>query len=862
MRKTRFTCLTTIALLAACLGFGLSEASHAAGPKTKPQVLISGVYIHGYLDGVPNADSAVRLINLDQANPADLSDYALSDQYTPRTKRKSSSRKAKMGDDIDIFGDDSDIFDDDFSLFDDDKPKRRRGRPEKNRVVRLPKGAVIPPGGEIWVAASAKGFRQIFGHNPAFEALDTDPAVPDLDPDKGFIWLVEGYGTVALLDRSDHPVDFVAFQGHRKRSPFSDDAFDDVPWKGGPVMLREGSIYAWQGRVLNRAKDELGRVLPDTDSARDWPVGFATTPLGQYPTHRVELAGQSNFIAKPIRVRAKAWATSAPDNNYQTLIEAFDAAKKELRVRVYEFTNPKIAEALIATKKRGVDVELFLEGSPVGGISDQGRWIADRISKAGIPVHFLATPKGSKLKPRYRFDHSKYVIVDDRRVVIGTENYGRTGVPVYNSYGNRGWMIHIENRQFAAQLRAVWDHDYRPGELGDLIAIDDSDSDSYGLPYRDPGFEPSDKLPQGSYRNPVKPAVVEDVMGLELVLSPDTSLNEGSAIIGMIARAKESLYLEQNSVLPFWAPKPSKNKDAEQAADAERPIASLPLQAVVAAARRGVKVRVLLDGTWYNAEATDERDNDDTVRYLNELADKERLDMRAKLINLETTHLDKIHSKGVIVDEREVYVGSINWTENSFAGNREVGVIVSHPKIAGYYSKLFARDWSQSRLYASTLLRACKVKAEPRGKSRTIATKKAGTRIDIVDERSPRRHQGAWVEVALGLGRTGFCPMGLLGIPEVTPVETRYVIGRDAVVTGKVVEVYASSKVTKLKFQDPDRAPFMAVIFQGDAQKFVDQGMPPKTAFEGKTVRLEGRVKVYRIPEIILNRPDQIEILQ
>ncbi len=839
------------------LSLGDSPAlANEASPAGAPRLLISGVYLHGFLPGVPNADTAVRIVNLDPDRPALLTDYGLSDAFTPRKRRKSDEGKDPL------------LADDAWSLDEPEPAKPSRGRPKSDRVIRFPDGAVIPPGGEIWVAATGTGFSEVFGEAPHFEANATDPKVPDMVPAEGFLWLNEGYGTVALVDRRGYAIDFVAWQGP-KQNAFGDEAFDDVPWKGGPVALRENTPFGWTGRVLGRARDEQGKVLADTDRATDWPVGFSAMALGALPTHRVELAGQSRFVARPIKgVRAKVVATSAPDNNFAALIAAVDSAKRELRVRVYEFTNPKIADALIRAKKRGVRVLLFLEGSPVGGLSDQSRWLSTRMSKAGIPIHYLATPKGSPMAPRYRYDHSKYVLVDDRLAIIGTENYGRTGVPVNPTFGNRGWMIHVENPDFVRQLREVWDHDYRPGKARDLIAIDDKPDDSYGMPYRDPSFVPSEKIPTGLYPRPEKPTKVDDVMDLELVLAPDTSLNESSAIIGMIKRAKTSLILEQNSVLPFWGKKKkadTKDKDGGRESDRDeddevRP-ASLPLQAVIAAARRGVSVRVLLDGTWYNAENVDERDNDNTVKLLNDLRLNEGLDVSAKVINLESTHLDKIHSKGVIVDDREVFVGSINWSENSFLGNREVGVIVSHRQVAGYYADLFRRDWSQSRLYASTLASAANVHAEPNAQSRVLGNRAANTKVDVVDERWATKGELAWVEVALGLGETGFVAASHLGVPEATAFEAQYIIGREAIVTARVVGIRASEKVLKVSFADEERPPFTAVIFAKDLAAFKAAGVDPTTAFAGKTLRMRGRVKVYKVPEIVLNRPGQVEIL-
>ncbi len=705
----------------------------------------------------------------------------------------------------------------------------------------------------------------MFGEKPAYEATDTDVDVPDASAPQGFLILPAEHGTVALLDESGNVVDFVPYEVD-KAHRYSEGDFDGVPWKGEPVRLKKRSFYGWKGQVLARDRDEQGHVLPDTDSAADWDSGFSRKELGEEPTHRIEIAGQSHFVAHPLHhVRAKVLATSAPDNNYAEFIKALRSARKELRVRVYELTNPKIAEELVKAQLRGVKVTLYLEGSPVGGIADQERFLVDRAAKAGVGVWFLASPKGSRIKPRYRFDHSKYVLVDDRLAVIGTENYGRTGVPVFNSYGNRGWMVHVQNPQLVKELRAVWDADFRPGVMADITSIDASPTDAYGLPYRDPAFKPDDTLQRGLYPRPEKPVFADEPMDLELVLSPDTSLNEHTSIIGMMERAKKTLYIEQNSVRRRWGrKKDSSDPDTDKIDDTEN-TPNLPLQAVVAAARRGVRVRVLLDSTWYNVQGSEDRDNDDTVAWLNELARTEGLDLDAKVINLETTHLEKIHAKGIIADDA-VFVGSINWTENSFKGNREVGVIVGDRKIAGYYKHLFRRDWAQSRIYAADVIAKTTVHSAQDARSHVLRHLGRGDRVSVVGEHGAVKdsdHKRAqWAEVALGFGETGFVELNALGVPEASPGEALHVIGREAVIIGRVAATNVNEHRIQLRFADEKRPPFTAVIFASNEAKFTAKGLSPATAFQGHEVKVRGPVTTYRGPEVVLQNPEQIEILR
>ncbi|MBM4281265.1 MAG: hypothetical protein FJ137_11085 [Deltaproteobacteria bacterium] len=811
-------------------------------------VRISGVYFDGYLPGTPEPDSAIRLTNTDPDRPAALGGYLLTERFTPRRKKavltttKSFEKNAKG---------------------------RERERGDENlEGVRFPQGAMIPPGGELWIAATAWGFARVWGHPPAFEAASTSPEVPDLEGPGVFLKLPSNRGTVALVDDGGNVLDFVPYENN-KEPEFSVDEFKGLPWRGAAVQLWNASMYGWTGQVLARDRDEAGRLVADTNTAADWDSGSTKKKLGEDSTHRVERAGQSRFVSAPVRGRAKLLATSAPDNNFKELVAALDGAQRSIRVRIYELTNPRIVEALVRAKLRGLDVVIYLEGAPVGGIADQERWLLDRAHKAGIPCYFLGSTPKNPIKPRYRFDHSKYVIVDDEKVIIGSENYGRSGVPIVNSWGNRGWMVHIQQPQLVAQLKAVWDADLRLDQgtplAGDIVAIDASATDAYGLPYRDPSFVPDDSIRRGRYDAPADPVLVDDEMMLELVLSPDTSLNEHSAIMGVIERADHTLFIEQNSIRRRWG---KKNDDD----DTEGDVPNLPLQAVLAAARRGVSVRVLLDSTWYNVQGDEDRDNDNTALFLNNLAAQEGLDLMAKVVNLEETALEKIHTKGVIADpddkDGEVFIGSINWTENSFKGNREVGVVVGHPSVAGYYAKLFRRDWAHSRIYQVPVV-VDKATAHERPDDKTPVVWRLGRKdlLTVVGEHTARGAR--WLELRLPPtpqrpDATAFVPIHVAGTPLARPGEALHVIGKTAVVEGVVVVTNVSEKRVQLRFADAKRPPFVAVIFDGALKRWETAKEPvdPRSAYQGRLVRVTGAVKSYRSPEIIVDGPEQITILK
>jgi phosphatidylserine/phosphatidylglycerophosphate/cardiolipin synthase-like enzyme len=157
------------------------------------------------------------------------------------------------------------------------------------------------------------------------------------------------------------------------------------------------------------------------------------------------------------------------------------------------------------------------------------------------------------------------------------------------------------------------------------------------------------------------------------IISPDTS----SQIIEMINSAERSIEIEQAYI-------------ANETTYSLNPY----LSAAINASRRGVHVRVLLDSYWYNIE--DETDNDEMVALINHIGLYEHIPLEARCADLSTSGIEKIHNKGVIVDDQYVLVSSINWNSNSPNFNREAGVIIDHPGVARYFLDVFEDDWNST----------------------------------------------------------------------------------------------------------------------------------------------------------------------
>ncbi len=296
-------------------------------------------------------------------------------------------------------------------------------------------------------------------------------------------------------------------------------------------------------------------------------------------------------------------------------------------------------------------MNVLVEGGPVGGISPEEKMEIFRMNQSGIPVFEMAAPTGGHAP--YRYDHAKYLVVDNRSVFLTSENFKASGFPTGGKSANRGWGVYMENTDLAGYFSNVFHTD-----VGGY---------SFVPVYGSPG--PSEPPSSLEYEADFSPATFNDAI-VTPVIAPDTS----NQITMLVDSATTSVEIEQAYI-------------TNESATEFNPY----LAAAINASRRGVQVKVLLDSYWYNVEDT--KDNDEMVALINRIAANEHLPLEARCADLDTSGIEKIHNKGVIVDDQKVLVSSINWNSNSPNFNREAGVIIEHPGVAGYFYEVFLDDW-------------------------------------------------------------------------------------------------------------------------------------------------------------------------
>jgi hypothetical protein len=321
-------------------------------------------------------------------------------------------------------------------------------------------------------------------------------------------------------------------------------------------------------------------------------------------------------------------------------VEFLDSAEERLYLAGYTLTSERVVDALVRAHERGVAVRVLVEGGPVGGMSAPAGTALDELERAGIEVRVV----GGK-RARYRYHHAKYAVVDARALVT-TENWKRSGT---GGRSSRGWGVITDQRAVVDGLAETFEAD-----AGWVDAVPWHEFDRPALVEEEPA--------SGSYPSEFQ-AESFDVERSELLVAPD---NAEARLREVIGGAEESIAIKQVRIGSEAFPL---------------------LREVIAAAERGVEVRVLLSGAWYVEEG-----NRRFVRRLEEQASRDGLPIQARVAE-PGDRFEKIHAKGMIVDGERTVVGSLNWNNNSLRANREVALLIESEKLAAYFGDVFDADW-------------------------------------------------------------------------------------------------------------------------------------------------------------------------
>jgi cardiolipin synthase A/B len=149
-----------------------------------------------------------------------------------------------------------------------------------------------------------------------------------------------------------------------------------------------------------------------------------------------------------------------PDDTAQPILDALSSAKKSLRIRMFLFTDPALVDAVLAAKRRGVDVRVMLNPARRGGESENDE-TKGKLVGAGIEV------KDSN--PAFELTHQKSMVIDGEIGFVESFNWETRDLTVTRDYA----VVTTQKTEVAEMnlcFEADWAREaFNPGEHSQLV---------------------------------------------------------------------------------------------------------------------------------------------------------------------------------------------------------------------------------------------------------------------------------------------------------------------------------------------------------------------------------------------------------
>jgi len=487
-----------------------------------------------------------------------------------------------------------------------------------------------------------------------------------------------------------------------------------IPDSGAAIQMKDASgiisdsiVYdngpsesdGWSGQSVTPPLDGINMIvyvrgdgcnyLPDTDTAVDW-------------NYRWSVLGASSFCSdNQFSGTSTITPLIGPQDGFLDLLDWINGATTSLEVHIYQMQEPRLVQALMDAASNGVEVKVLLdEGCLCTNIWSYNDMqlqygFASELDNAGAEVYWF----GGESDQPYLYIHSKVAVRDGNSTWMSSGNWKSSSQPAPGVRGNVEWSVIIDNQQLADVVLQQMDFDTNT-QLEHITAYSSSD-------------EPSDwTMPgvQSFSAGGLATSYSVDASG-EVLTCPDNCI---TGITNLINSAYYEVVLSQQTLDVDWY----------WGWGQESPV----IQSLYQAAKRGVAVRVIINGAYLDD------DDQDIVDLLNEVWNgTEGLDASA-IVMSEDDDVSKLHNKGIIVDEKSVLVSSINMGSSAMNRNREMGVIIHSEIIAQVYKDAWNVDWDRLDNVTDTDQDGLIDKWEvPNGLNRTKRVLDSGVTEDLYD---------------------------------------------------------------------------------------------------------------------------------
>lgn len=339
-------------------------------------------------------------------------------------------------------------------------------------------------------------------------------------------------------------------------------------------------------------------------------------------------------------------------NTTEVWLEMIGNAKKTLDIEQFYISNEpgepleEVIQAIVSAAKRGVKIRLIGEAGMYKTYPDT----YDRLKKVkGIEVRFI-----DYRKILGGVQHSKYFIVDDREIFLGSQNFDWRSLKHIFELGFK-----ITDDRIAAIYKDIFEIDWK---------------------LSDPNKTWSKKeiVKKKSYKVPLYIYTDVDTIKYYPTFSPldyitDKNLWDETHLVRLIDSAEKEVFFHVLTYTPIA-------RDQVYYAELDN--------ALRRAAVRGVKVRVMTSD-WSKRKPT--------IDFLKSLSVIPNIEVKMSTVPewsggyIPFARVD--HRKYLLVDGIKCWLGTSNWEKSYFYSGRNIGVVIENRKIVQKLRDIYLMSW-------------------------------------------------------------------------------------------------------------------------------------------------------------------------
>ncbi|MBL8874052.1 MAG: trypsin-like peptidase domain-containing protein [Planctomycetaceae bacterium] len=434
------------------------------------------------------------------------------------------------------------------------------------------------------------------------------------------------------------------------------------------------------------------RTAPLVDQLEDLGVDLTALERPSRPAGYSEPPGykdpDSKMFLKRFKGHMKAVFHVSPHAGFPYLKKLLMASRR-ITATMYEWEPNHISDVLEkAMEHPDARLRMVTQMEGVAGSDATKSAIADfagRIEE-GKFKHVWASVRGPKRLIQSSY-HIKVATCDGKRLWLSSGNWKDSNQPLLDEVPdnsgddqwlrghNREWHAIIEHAELAKLFQHYIEYDFKQAEKFPL-PIDERiqiRKDDFFVP-----IDPVSLATERRYSRTYVPALVIDETDEELdiqpLLTPDRDANGDRLFLkevnAMLKRATDRIYLQ--------------NQTFGMSGDDNEELLSF-FTILRDKQRSGLDVKIVF------------RDAREFGRVKNRERQEELLE-RMKDFGFDTSpeHLRlqrRCHTKGIIIDSKEVLLGSQNLSNQGALFNRDASLLVRSPKVAKFFEQVFLFDW-------------------------------------------------------------------------------------------------------------------------------------------------------------------------